>query len=224
MTDGISLERLLKNLDRSLFARSDYQSIVDSQFLAGTSLDLYSGTKTESYCQMFNSRPKMSENDMLCAFGVRSSAAQVDAALAYFGLSSKDFNCTNTGESVELTRKRAIVFDRMWKTQFSDDVVFAATSRSDAAVFSRWLAAALPKSLIEHVTPPVTASGEILEFHQFELTLIMLIGELLKTCNDTERATSVSQSRAQRDQAQAVFVYLDTIRHVRNYTPAKTNN
>ncbi len=63
-----------------------------------------------------------------------------------------------------------------------------------------------------------------MEFHRFELTLIMLIGELLKSCNDTERATNVSQPRAQRDQAQAVFVYLDTIRRGRNYTPAKTIN
>ena len=113
--EKLSLERLLKKLDRSLFARSDYQSIVDSQFLARSSLELYSGTKTESYRQMFDSRPRMSENDKLCAFGVRPLAVQVDAALAYFGLSSKDFNCINTGESVEFTRKRAIVFDRMWK-------------------------------------------------------------------------------------------------------------
>ncbi len=166
----------------------------------------------------------MSENNMLCAFGVRRLALQVDAALAYFGLSSKDFNCVNTGESAEFTRKRAITFDRMWKMQLSDYGVFAATSRNDAAVFWRWLAAALPKSLVEHLTPPVTASAEVLEFHQFELTLMMLTGELLKTCNDVERATSVSQPRAQRDQAQAVFVYVDTIRHGRNYTPAKTIN
>ncbi len=51
-----------------------------------------------------------------------------------------------------------------------------------------------------------------------------LIGELLKICKDSERATSVSFPRAQRDQAQAVFVYLDTVRHGRKYTPAKTNN
>ncbi len=224
VTDGISLERLVKKLDGCLFARSDYQSVVDSQFLARSSLELYSGTKTESYCQMFGSKPRMSENNILCAFGVRPLALQVDAALAYFGLSSKDLNCVNTGESAEFTRKRAIIFDRMWKVQLSDDGVFAATSRNDAAVFWRWLAAALPKSLIEHLTPPVTASAEVLEFHQFELTLMMLIGELLRTCNDVERATSVSQPRAQRDQAQAVFVYLDTIRHGRNYTPAKTIN
>ncbi len=220
VTDGI----LLKKLDRNLFARCDYLSVVDSQFLATTSLDLYSGTKTESYRQMFDSRPRMSESHMLCAFGVRPLAVQVDATLAYFGLSSKNFNCTNTGESVEFTRKREIVFDRMWKTQLSDDGVFAATSRTDAAVFWRWLAAALPKSLVELLTPPVTASGEVLEFHQFELTSIILIEELLKICKDTERATSVSQPRAQRHQAQAVFVYLDTIRHGRNYTPAKTIN
>ena len=45
VTDDTRLERLLKKLNRSLFARSNYQSIVDSQFLARTSLELYTGTK-----------------------------------------------------------------------------------------------------------------------------------------------------------------------------------
>ncbi len=80
-------------------------------------------------------------------------AVQVDAALAYFGVSSKDVNCLHTGEPVELTRKRATIFDRMWKMQLSDDGVFGATSRTDKAAFWRWLAAALPKSLVEHHAP-----------------------------------------------------------------------
>ncbi len=164
MTDGISLKRLLKKLDGCLFARSDYQSVVDSQFLSllclSSSLELYSGTKTENYCQMFGSKPRMSENNMLCAFGVRPLALQVDAALTYFGLSSKDFNCVNTGESAEFTKKRAIVFGRMWKMQLSDDGVFAASSRNDAAVFWRWLAAALPNSHIDNLNPPLTESSE----------------------------------------------------------------
>ncbi len=84
----------------------------------------------------------MSENEMLCAFGVRPLAVQVDLALAYFSVSSKDFNCLNTGDSAEFTRKRATIFDRMWKMQLSNDGVFAATSRTDAAVFWRWLASA----------------------------------------------------------------------------------
>ena len=43
VTDGISVERLLKKLDKSRFTRSDYQTVVDSQFLARSTLELYSG-------------------------------------------------------------------------------------------------------------------------------------------------------------------------------------
>ncbi len=93
VTDGISLERLLKKLDRSQFTRSDYQTVVDSRLLAKGTLGLYSGTKTEDYRQALDVRPKMSENEMLNAFGIRPLAVQVDAALSYFGVSSKDFNC-----------------------------------------------------------------------------------------------------------------------------------
>ncbi len=84
VTDGISLERLLKKLDRSQFTRSDYQTVVDPRVLAKGTLDLYSGTKTEDYRQAFDVRPRMYENEMLNAFGIRPLAVQVDAALAYF--------------------------------------------------------------------------------------------------------------------------------------------
>ena len=123
---------------------------------------------------------------------------------------------------MEFSNKRAAVFDRMWRLQLGDDDVFASSCRPDAAVFWRWLASAMPKSLVECLEPPITASTEIMEFYQFELTLLMLIGELLKVCNHKERATSLP--RAQRDPQQANFVYVDTIRHGRNYTPTKTIN
>ncbi len=75
---------------------------------------------------------------------------------------------------------------------YHDDRMFAPSSRTDAAVFWRWLATVLPKSQVVHLVPPITASKEIMDFYHFELTLIMLIGELLKICNNVERATSVS--------------------------------
>ncbi len=46
----------------------------------------------------------------------------------------------------------------------------------------------------------------------------------MKICNDTEPATCVSSQRSQRDKQQEIFEYLDTVRHGRNYTPAKTIN
>ncbi len=54
--------------------------------------------------------------------------------------------------------------------QLGDDGMFAASSRTDAAVFWRWLAAALPKSVVDHIAPPITVSKEIMDVYQFELT------------------------------------------------------
>ncbi len=82
MTDGTSVERLLKKLDENQFTHRHYQSIVDSRFLARSILELYSELKTEDYRQTFDVRFRMAENEMLNAFEIRPLTAQVDAALA----------------------------------------------------------------------------------------------------------------------------------------------
>ena len=97
VTNGASVERLLKKLDRSQVTHRDNQSVVDSRFLGRTATELYLKVKTEGYRQTFDIRQRLAENEMLSAFGVKPLAVRVDEALAYFGVTSKEFNCRNAG-------------------------------------------------------------------------------------------------------------------------------
>ncbi len=79
VTDGTSVERLLKKLDRNQFTRKDYQSIVDARFLTNSAMHLYLKVSTDEYRESFDVRPRRSEGEVLNAFGINvvSSAASV---------------------------------------------------------------------------------------------------------------------------------------------------
>ena len=50
----------------------------------------------------------------------------------------------------------------------------------------------------------------------------MLIGELLKVCNDALRNPCMDLSREVRDQHMEIYAYIDTFGHGRIYTPTRS--
>ncbi len=151
---------------------------MDARILTNSAIHLYLKVSTDEYRESFDVRSRRTKGEMLNAFGVKPMALQLNAALAHFGLKDSDFNCLNAGESHENTQKRAGIFEKMMNMQLNDDGVFAATSRSDAIVFWRWLTTALPLALVDQLMSPITNSREVMERFEFELILVMLIGEL----------------------------------------------
>ncbi len=80
----------------------------------------------------------------------------------------------------------------------------------------------VPPVLVERF---IDAKGEPVmepELMEFELTLLMFIGELLKICNDALRNACMDMSREARDQHMEICAYVDTLRHGRNYTPTRS--
>ncbi len=102
-------------------------------------------------------------------------------ALAYFELKNTDMNCLNKGESEEFSNRRVVLSASMLRIQGKDTGMFAATTRSDASVFWYWPTSVVPPVLVERFVGESTMEPELMEF---ELTLLMLTGELRKLCND----------------------------------------
>ncbi len=115
-----------------------------------------------------------------------------------------------------------MLFESTLKIQAKDTGKFAATTRSDASVFWFWLTSVVPPVSVER---SVGANGELTmesELMEFELTLLILIGQLLKVCNDAVRNACMDWSREVPDQHLSVCTYIDTLRYGRNYTPTKS--
>ncbi len=71
VTDGTSLERQLKKLDRNQFTGKDYQSIADGRFLTNSAMNIYLKVSTDEYRESFDVRPRRAEGQMLNAFGIK---------------------------------------------------------------------------------------------------------------------------------------------------------
>ncbi len=198
ITGPRNLDRLVKLLDRGVFTNNEYQCIIDQRFVTNTRTEVYWNVSPLHYQAEFDVRPKRTEKQLLNAFGIRALAVQVDMALAYFELKSVDMNCLNKGDAEEMSRRRVVLFEAMLRIQAEDTGKFVATTCADASVFWRWLTAMIPPALVERFIG--TKGGPIMELElmDFELTLLMLIGELLKVCNDALRNDCMDLSQEVR--------------------------
>ena len=80
-----------------------------------------------------------------------------------------------------------MLFESMFRIQANDTGKFAAATRSDAPAFWCWRTSVVPPVVVEGF---VGAHGELTMgsgLMEFELTLLMLIGELVRVCNDVLR-------------------------------------
>ncbi len=98
-----------------------------------------------------------------------------------------------------------------------DNGLPAIVSRSDAPIFLRWLAFAIPLSLVDHM---ISAEGEVNhntnEF-VFKTKLIMLLGEIMKILNEKDRVALASCGRDERNKRISTCQYIDSIRQGRNF-------
>ena len=78
--------------------------------------------------------------------------------LPLFGLTNKDMNCSNVGEPAEAVKRRIWLCGQFIRTLMQDSGLSAIVPRSDAPMFLRWLAFAIPLSLVDHMVP---AEGEV---------------------------------------------------------------
>ncbi len=126
LTGPRGLDRLVKLLDREAFTNNEFQCIIERRFVTKTPTELYWDVSPQDYQLEFDKRPKRTEKQLLCAFGIRALAVQVDMALAYFELKSVDMNCLNEGEAEEMSRRRVVLFEAMLRIQAKDTGKFAA--------------------------------------------------------------------------------------------------
>ncbi len=156
----------------------------------------------------FDKDYRVDEDQQLCAFGMRATVNQLDIALAYFGLKATDMNVMNVGESNEIQSKRVMLLDSMLPVQRSYNGTFAASNRPDAPVFWRWLARAIPVALLDQVSVSYGDESKDIATVNFEIKLVMLIGELMEMGDDKEPIESAQLKRTEIDAKESILAYI----------------
>ena len=85
-----SVERLIGRLDKCSFCPDRYGEVIDQRFSEVTPTQLLLDVSEQEFQKLFDSSPNLEEDEMMCAFGMKPTAGQLDIVLAYFELKSSD--------------------------------------------------------------------------------------------------------------------------------------
>ena len=105
----------------------------------------------------------------------------------------------NVEESNEIQSRRVMLFDSILRVQKSIFGTFSVSNRPDAPVVWRWLAGAIPVTLLDRVSKSHGDVSKDVEIASFQIKLVVLIGELMNMCDDRERIESAKLKRPEVD-------------------------
>ncbi len=144
IVDCEGMKALARRLNMDNFAEMQYDKVIDPGLAAMSATILCKDHDLARLQRDYESRSVRSDNQMLTAWNIKALSVQVDMVLALFGLTNKDMNCNNAGEPAEAVKRRIWLCGQFVRTLMQDSGLLAIVPRSDAPIFLRWLAFAIP--------------------------------------------------------------------------------
>ncbi len=203
--------------DPSHFTNNEIFQVLASQLSDWYSTNVCQDRSLEQLAQSFDFSVAPRGEQEVCANGMSATIYQVETVLAYFNLRETELTFPIDPEESTVVERRTELYSLMFELLKRDDGLFAFSSSAMAQIGLRWLAFIIPPSLLEQFVPEQGQSNKTPARLDFDLKLLMLLGEYIAVANPAQRAKYATFKTKELRDMRTALNRVDSIRRGRNY-------